>query len=153
MLEFHKVIDSKLSEIAALADAMEAWSEGADVPLKSIMEINLMLDELITNIIEHGYGGKAGKRIEVSAVVSTGAVARNAGIAANAQRQLTVVLTDFAKPFNLLDHYEADTTASLEDREIGGLGIHFVKKLADYVGYDRTELTNVVTIRKALASA
>jgi anti-sigma regulatory factor (Ser/Thr protein kinase) len=140
MAQFSKTLDSQLSEIAGLAEAMELWGEDEDVPMPTLMQVNLMMDELITNIVMHGYDNQPGKRLEVKAQIKK----------AHGKRKLEVVLTDFAKPFNLLEHSAPNTEAALEDREIGGLGIHFVRKLADRVDYARTELSNIVTIVKSL---
>jgi anti-sigma regulatory factor (Ser/Thr protein kinase) len=140
MAQFSKTLDSQLSEIAELADAMEQWGENEDIPLPILMQVNLMMDELITNIVVHGYDSKPGKRLVVKAQIHSH----------HGKRKLEIVLTDYAKPFNLLEHSTPDTEAALEDREIGGLGIHFVRKLADQVDYARTELSNIVTILKSL---
>jgi serine/threonine-protein kinase RsbW len=131
---FHSTIDSALTEIGVLAEAIEAWAEPMDLPMKTVMETNLMLDELITNIVSHGYAGEAGHPIDV-----------DLGIAGDT---LTIILTDSAAPFNLLDAAQADTELGIEERDIGGLGIHFVRKLAKSIAYARVNDRNVVTIEK-----
>ncbi len=134
MQVFQQTIDSKLAEIATLAQALEAWGEVAEVPPKALMEANLMLDELITNIIMHGYNGMPGHPVHISVTL--------------AGKTLVLILKDFARPFNLLEQGLPNTELALEDRDIGGLGIHFVRKLADHIDYERIDESNVVTITK-----
>jgi anti-sigma regulatory factor (Ser/Thr protein kinase) len=129
-------LDSDLTEIGRLAEALEVWAEPLDLPMKVVMETNLMLDELITNIITYGYGGTAGSNVDVSIEI--------------AGDTLRITLADDAPEFNLLEAADTDTTASLDDRDIGGLGIHFVRKLASRIDYARRDNRNVVTLEKAL---
>jgi serine/threonine-protein kinase RsbW len=133
---FERVIRSQLSEIGTLAEALEEWADGRELPLKPIMETNLMLDELITNIVTHGYGNRDDQAISVRVDLT--------------DNMLEIRLTDQAPPFDLLQIEAADTEAGIDDRDIGGLGIHFVRKLSDSVAYERVAGQNVVIIRKRL---
>ena len=63
---------------------------------------------------------------------------------------LVVNITDDGIPFNAFSQEEPDTAADLEDRAIGGLGIHLVRKLMDEVHYQRGIGRNVVTLVKQL---
>jgi len=58
-------------------------------------------------------------------------------------------VTDDGKPFNLNEiREEIDPDSSLENRKIGGLGIHLIRSLADRIDYHRKEGRNVVEIFK-----
>lgn len=131
-----RTLDSNLNEIGVLAEALELWAEPLDLPMKAVMETNLMLDELITNIVSHGYGGEAGHPIDVSISL--------------AADLLTIRLVDRAKPFNLLEVGEADTELGLDERDIGGLGVMFVRKLSKSIDYQRVDEQNIVTIEKVI---
>ena len=85
--------------------------------------VNLILDELITNVIEHGYHGQPTGRIEVEAMVSEDSV--------------VVRLTDHAPAFDPLQRPLPDTSADIDRRHIGGLGILFARRLADEMSYRR----------------
>jgi anti-sigma regulatory factor (Ser/Thr protein kinase) len=54
-------------------------------------------------------------------------------------------------PFNVLDLPDPDLTSSIENREVGGLGVHYVKTLSDSVEYEYTEKNNVLQIKKRLS--
>ncbi|HSV46277.1 MAG TPA: ATP-binding protein [Ramlibacter sp.] len=120
---FSRVLSSRLDEIALLAQALEDWGDEAGVAPAAIAHMNLMLDELITNIVQHGYRGQAGGHIGVEAQATGGA--------------LQVELTDHAFAWDPLQGPAVDTTLGIDEREIGGLGIHFVRTLADELEYAR----------------
>ncbi len=62
--------------------------------------------------------------------------------------RLTVTIADDGVPFNPLSAKTPDIEASLEDRELGGLGIHVVRSLVDDVSYHRRIDKNVLTLVK-----
>ncbi len=55
---------------------------------------------------------------------------------------------DDAVAFNPLEREAPDLNAPLEDRPIGGLGVHLVRKLMDDVRYERAGARNILTMRK-----
>jgi anti-sigma regulatory factor (Ser/Thr protein kinase) len=112
----------KLEEIARLAESIDRWCSDAGVPAKTAYEINLMLDELITNTVSYGFAdGRHGQiwvRIELVA-----------------DGELQITLTDDAPPFNPIKLDDPDVGADIEHRRIGGLGIYFVKQLSERIEY------------------
>ena len=62
---------------------------------------------------------------------------------------LRITVTDDGIPFNPLEVAKPDTSLPLEDREIGGLGIHFVLSMVDELTYERTDHRNIVTLSKS----
>ena len=64
--------------------------------------------------------------------------------------EVRVDVEDDGQPFNPLAAPEADTTKPLEERTIGGLGIHLVRKLMDGLEYQRQEGKNLLLMKKAL---
>ena len=119
---FEHAVRSRVSEIAHLLEALARWGETVGVPLPVLSRMELMLDELVTNIIVHGYRHDHG-RIELQAQVLGQA--------------LHVTLRDYAFAYDPLQAPEPDTALALEDRSIGGLGVHFVRRMADQVHYQR----------------
>ncbi|MBK9248509.1 MAG: ATP-binding protein [Ignavibacteria bacterium] len=124
-------------EIARLSGIIEEFLASNDVPMNVGFAIDLALDELLTNIISYGFpdGGKHTITIQID--VST--------------TDVKVIISDEGVPFNPLEQEEVDTTLSIEDREIGGLGIHLVKKTMNHLGYEREENRNVLTLVKGMA--
>ncbi|MFN8360389.1 MAG: ATP-binding protein [Candidatus Kapaibacterium sp.] len=131
------VIANKRPEIARLSGMMEEFMESNDVPMNVSFAIDLALDELLTNVISYGFPEGGEHTITVQVDIS--------------ETDVTVKISDEGVPFNPLAQDEVDTTLSIDEREIGGLGIHLVKKTMNHLGYERVENRNVLTLVKALA--
>jgi len=110
-------------------------SEGLDPHF--IRTVNLGLEEAITNVLKYGYDDEGQHQIEIALRLTAS--------------ELQLVVTDDGREFNPLAQPEPDTGKSLQDREPGGLGIHFLRKLFDGVQYRREDQKNVLTLRKRLA--
>jgi len=128
-------IVNKVSELEKVTAAVDELSDQWAIAPKIAMQLNLVLEELVTNIMFHGYvdGAEHGIGIEFS---------RNG-------RELSVVVADEAPPFNLLEQPDdSRVDKPLEERKIGGLGIHFVRTVMDRVEYVHRDGKNVVTLTK-----
>jgi sigma-B regulation protein RsbU (phosphoserine phosphatase) len=66
------------------------------------------------------------------------------------EKTLTFVICDDGIPFDPTAKSEVDTTLSVEQRPIGGLGIHLVRTIMDSINYERTRGRNILTLRKKL---
>ena len=99
-------------------------------------QLVLALDEVVTNIILHGYEDPAGQEVEARLTVR--------------ESLLTAEVEDAGRAFNPLDAPTPDLSAPLDERALGGLGIHLVKSLMDRVEYRRDGEKNVLTVRKRI---
>lgn len=122
---FLRRLASRLSEGQELRHALAAWASHQGVPTATMHCVNLILDELITNVIEHGYRGQPTGRIDVEAMVS--------------EDSIVVRLTDHAPAFDPLQRPSPDTSVDIDHRRIGGLGILFARRLADEMSYRRLD--------------
>ncbi|HVU38529.1 MAG TPA: ATP-binding protein [Opitutales bacterium] len=126
-----------LSELAKIAADIENFAEANGLDAAAAQTFNLCLDELFTNIVSYGYAGD-GRAHEISLDLE----ARPAEIVA--------VLRDDAKAFDPLTEAPApDLDAPLEERRVGGLGVHFVKQLMTRVAYRRENGWNVLELARA----
>lgn len=123
MAPFRQTHRSRIDEFAALAESLTRWAVEAGAPPRILSSVVLILDELFSNIVIHGYRGDAGGDIVVEARMEAGAI--------------EVTLTDHAFAFNPLLVPETDTTRPLEERPVGGLGLLFVRRTADGLHYRR----------------
>lgn len=105
-------------------------AQTADFSPKGILNLELVLEELLTNVIKHAH--KAGEDDSVLVALEA-----RAG-------EINVRIEDRGEPFNLLEAAQPDTSGSLEERPIGGLGIYLVRKLTDSLTYSRVGDRNVV---------
>ena len=100
---------------------------------------HLVLDELLTNIVSYGYDDGLTHEISLRLRAEPGS--------------LTAILRDDGKPFNPLEEAPAAVLdGSIEDRPIGGLGIHFMRTLMDEVTYQRQDGYNQLILIKHLSA-
>ena len=126
-------LKNDLSELARIAEAIEAHGESHGWPAKWIMNVNLSLDELITNIVSYGYQDSEEHEIRVTLTDHSGS--------------LVVVLEDDGIAFDpFTTAPEPDLEASVEERRIGGLGVYFVKTLMDEATHERVDNHNRITL-------
>ena len=97
---------------------VEARLDELKVERASQYGVVLAVDELVSNVLEHGYQGAAGL-LEIT-IIRTG-------------QDLVITLRDDAPPFNPLTVPEPDTAAPLEKRPIGGLGVFLAKHYLDSI--------------------
>jgi len=131
---FKLQIENDISELNRLNALLEQLAKEWKVPQKVSFQINLALEEMVTNIINYGYEGTSSHTINLSFILNGNVI--------------IIQIEDDGRAFNPLSSPEPDTTESAEKRKIGGLGIHFVKKLMDTVTYARKNKKNILTLQK-----
>jgi serine/threonine-protein kinase RsbW len=128
-----------LAEIPRLAETVEAFFEEHGLPPKLAFNFNLALDELLTNVISYAFEPGTAHEIAVRLAVAGG--------------QVTAELEDDGPAFDPLTQAPAPVLdGDLDDRPVGGLGIHFVKTMMDSVRYERRDGRNRLTLSKRAAS-
>lgn len=95
---------------------------------QAVYDVQLAVDETCTNIITHGYAG-----MEPGAIILKVEVAKN---------ELVVTITDFGHAFEPIVPSAPDTDASIDEREVGGLGLLFVHMSIDDIQYESTPTEN-----------
>jgi serine/threonine-protein kinase RsbW len=134
---FVRRIPGSYGEIHPLGADIAQWAAGHAVAPKVANSVVLMLDELLTNVVMHGFRDSGLGTIEVKVSIDRGAI--------------DAVVRDSAPAFDPFSVPEADTTMGVEERRIGGLGVHFVRKMSDSFEYRRDGEINEVHLRKRLA--
>jgi serine/threonine-protein kinase RsbW/sigma-B regulation protein RsbU (phosphoserine phosphatase) len=132
-------IANELEEIAVSAEKIDAFCEEREISPEIAYAVNLSIDEILTNTISYGYEDDEPHRIEIVVRLEADA--------------LVVVIADDSAPFDLSETPEADVEATLEDRDVGGLGLFLVHQMMDKVEYERVEGRNIVTLTKSTAGA
>ena len=103
--------------------------------MKEQMAIDVAVDELFANIAHYAYNPETGyATVKVDVVKDPLSV--------------EITFVDNGKPYDPLAKVDPDTTLSIEDREIGGMGIFIVKKSMDAVSYEYKDGKNILTIKK-----
>jgi anti-sigma regulatory factor (Ser/Thr protein kinase) len=119
--------------------AFAGFAEAHAMPAAVRRSVNVALDELLANVVSHGQTGRDPCSVTVEGQLD--------------DERVTVILTDDGAPFDPFGQDAPDTTLSVEERPIGGLGIHMVQQLMDQVSYQRREGHNVVVLVKQLVNA
>jgi sigma-B regulation protein RsbU (phosphoserine phosphatase) len=131
-------IRNDLSEVDRINAAFDEFAEENGIPMEIGLKINIAFDELITNVVSYAYSDEDEHEIQV-----------NLDLFGD---RLTVEIVDDGKPFNPLTLDDPDTTLGIDEREIGGLGIHLVKNMMDDIVYTRRSDSNSVTLIKVLSN-
>jgi sigma-B regulation protein RsbU (phosphoserine phosphatase) len=119
-----------------LAAFVEEVCEELDFDMEVTMNMNLAIEEAVVNVMDYAYPADKKGEIKIEAK-------------ANSVR-LKFIISDWGIPFDPTSKEEVDTTLSVEERPIGGLGIHLVRHIMDSINYERIEGKNVLTLRKKL---
>ena len=128
-------IPNRVEELSGVSEAVETLGQEEDWTPDVSYAVVLALEEVATNVVRHGGGEQGTSEIEIE-IVST-------------DTEVRVEVRDSGKPFDPFhDAPEPDTEAALEDRKIGGLGVHFVRVLMDEVSYRGEDGRNHVTMVK-----
>lgn len=130
-------VETRTEELERVAAAVETLAEQENWPPGFTFRVNLVLEEFGINIMNHGHAGG----LHAFDITLT-----------SEPDSLLIEFTDDGKPFNPLEDAPLpDTEAALEDRPIGGLGIHLVRKMTDRMHYRREDSKNHSTMimRKA----
>jgi sigma-B regulation protein RsbU (phosphoserine phosphatase) len=135
---FAYTISNELSEISDLSQRFEEFCRQENILEAEIPKLHIIFEELLSNIIQYGFAGQQDCSVAVT-VEQQG-------------DQLNVTLVDNGIPFNPLEEVkEPDTTLALEERTIGGLGFHIVRKMVDDIRYQRKDDQNILTFSKKIS--
>jgi len=126
---------ARFDSLAAIGELATHAAEAVGFDARAVYAVQLAVEEACANIIEHAYGGEGRGDIECTCIVN------NNG--------LTVILRDYGRPFDPTSVPDPDLCASLEDREVGGLGLYCIRQLMDKVRFEFTpDSGNVLTMVK-----
>jgi anti-sigma regulatory factor (Ser/Thr protein kinase) len=119
-----------------LQDQLEALARERGLPPKILHEIQLAAEELLTNILNHAYPDQRERAIIVR--LRPG------------ESEFGIEVEDDGRPFNLLEQPAPDLSLPLEQRPVGGLGIHMIRKSMDRIEYRRADGKNILAMTKQI---
>ena len=128
-------IEASLKNLNEVLRFVDQELEGADCPMKFMMQIDLAVEEIFVNIASYAYApgkGDAEIRLEI----------------AGKPRCVEICFIDSGIPYDPLKKEDPDVTLSAAEREIGGLGIYMAKKSVDDISYEYREGKNILTLKK-----
>jgi anti-sigma regulatory factor (Ser/Thr protein kinase) len=128
------VLRNELSEIAKLHRELESFGQKCSLSSKTLFELNLILEEVVANVISYAYRDKQRHEIVVRADLRDG--------------ELVIEVEDDGRPFNPLQSPSPDLERPLEQRKVGGLGLHLVRELTGSIEYNRKGEKNHLVMTK-----
>ena len=138
MVTLQKTIGNKLGDLEFVRNLVFALERACALTPEMVFDINVVLDELLSNIIKYGYSDDAAHEIRVKLSATDTAV--------------EIVIEDDGKAFDPFAVSEPDLSLPLAERPVGGLGVHFVRKLMDEVQYKRENNRNLLFLKKNIVS-
>ena len=130
-------LKNDMAELDKIHRFIEKLGRKLRLSKKYIVETNIALEEVVTNIIAYAYKDCRDQFIKISVIPP-------------ANGALVLRVEDNGRPFNPLKVKEPELIYDIENCDIGGLGIHLVRKLMDDVSYDYRERKNVLEMKKSI---
>ena len=130
--ELHFTLRNQRSEIARMFTLLEGFCQSRGISEDDMFNVRLVLDEAVINVIVHGYDDTLERAINVSLSMD-GAL-------------LAIHIDDDGVAYNPLDAPVPRFDLPIEQRRIGGLGVHIMKTLARSVEYSRANERNNLDI-------
>jgi len=134
---YHLTLHNDIKQIALLPDFVDTIAKRIELDHETASNLNLALEEAITNVIMYAYPEGTDGVVNIDATVDG--------------KNVSVVIADNGIAFDPTAKEEIDITAGIDERPIGGLGIHLVRTIMDNVNYERKEEKNILTITKNYA--
>ncbi len=125
---------NRLAEIEKAARLVEAFGTTHGLSSEFVFSLNLALDEVVTNIISYAYDDDGDHHIMVGVTLDGDVV--------------SVRVEDDGRAFNPLDAPAPDLRLGVDERPIGGLGVHIVRTLMDALEYRRENDRNIFVMTK-----
>lgn len=127
-------LKNEISEIERMSQAVEEFGQDHNLPSQVLFDMNLALEEIVTNVISYGFVDDGEHHIVIRLSLHQGV--------------LTAAVEDDGRPFNPLEAPISGTDAPLEKGPMGGFGIHLVRKAMDEIEYRRENNRNILVMSK-----
>lgn len=130
------IIKNHVGELERVNKFIEEIGEELGLDMELQMNLNLVMEEMVSNVIFYAY--PEGKTADIELVAKSNG------------KELTFMLSDQGKEFDPTAKEDADPDVNPMDREIGGMGIFIVKNIMNQVTYQRLEGKNLLTMKKEI---
>lgn len=130
----HLTLKNDLNEIIKIRSFIDSLFNNGLIDEGNNIKLNLVVEEMFTNIVNYGFKDSLSHDIDVIIDFDNG--------------YFTATLIDDGIDFDPLKHQVQDLDAPIEERRIGGLGIHLMKNIMDEYFYKRENDKNILIIKK-----
>ncbi len=128
----HIELPAKIENLEKFSEQVLKCAKHAGVDQKKLMHINIALEEVIVNISNYSYVNTEGK---ITIKCST-----------ESKNRFIITIIDSGSPFDATASLTPDLTSDIDDRAVGGLGIHLVKEMMDEVHYHHENKQNILKL-------
>lgn len=132
----HFIIENQVGELTTIAEKMMELADKWQLPHALALNINLVIEEALTNIIFYAFPDKGKHQIKISVMLSN--------------NLLTIKIADDGIAFNPLSQQQPDITLTAEQRPVGGLGIFLISQIMDTMHYTRQKNQNILKLNKSI---
>ncbi len=129
-------LKNQVGELERVNQFVDDIADELDLDMELKMNLNLVLEEMVSNVIFYAY--PEGKSADIDLVAESDG------------RELTFVLSDRGKAFDPTLKSDADPDVNPAERSIGGMGIYIVKNIMNEVSYQRLDGQNLLTMTKTI---
>lgn len=128
-------IEALTDNLQQVIDFATEQLEARDCPMKVVMQMELVIEEIFVNVSSYAYRPDVG---DVTICLDF----------TEEPASVEITFIDSGRPYNPLEKDDPDTTLGIDEREIGGLGIFLVKKNVDEIAYEYTDKQNILRVKK-----
>ena len=135
--EKHLVLHNDIKQIPQLAGFIEAVAQAGSLNQGTAMSLNLALEEAVTNVILYAYPEGTDGMVEITAIIRP-------------KKEIEFIVDDSGRPFDPTLAEQPDLELGVDERPVGGLGIHLVRSIMDKVSYAREGGHNILKMKKLI---
>lgn len=136
MAKLSLVLKNDLNELENLCRHIDIFCKFHGLGKRNAFELNLVVDEIFTNIVSYGFNNHQEHFIHIDVQIIN--------------EELIIRIEDDGIPFDPSAIPEKNLKCSLENRQIGGLGLHLVNRIMKHVKYKRIGNKNILVLKKNL---
>jgi anti-sigma regulatory factor (Ser/Thr protein kinase) len=137
--EVKVTVKNRIEDLLRVNSLFESFATQHDINGRLRYHLLVSIEEILTNIIKYGFDEEGVHPIHITF--------------RRVEEQIEMEFEDRGREFNPLEIGEPDLDIPLEERKLGGLGIHLVKKMVDEAKYRREGDRNILLLRKDKNSA
>ena len=136
MTTLEATIANRLEELPRVSGLVDELARARHLPSSVVADLQVVLDEVLVNLIRHGYRDDGIHQIRVRLTADA--------------RRVRIDVEDDGQPFDLRTAPPPDRVSPLQARRPGGLGLHFVRSLMSDVRYASAEGRNHLVLTRNL---
>ncbi len=127
-------LTNDVQEVPRLNVFVDEVCEDMGCDMETTMRMNLAIEEAVVNVIDYAYPSGTVGSIDIKVTIY--------------DNHMEFVISDSGTPFDPTKKENVDISLPVEERRIGGLGIHLVRQLMDKINYERKDGRNILTLIK-----